>query len=129
MSRRAWPQRQPAWSPAQSASWTPRHIPDTDPELPSCDMRSFADDTCIDLQGVYYGLGAPAAAATRLLKHLNMNDDISEWLYDKGWRTFESQPLQARGAVAGRQPAHAGRAGPQLEQARRARMERGRDHG
>ena len=56
-------------------------------------MRSFAEDTCLDLQGAFYGMGAPAAAATRLLKHLDSNDDTSEWLDSKGWYTSESLPF------------------------------------
>ena len=93
MSNRAWQQSQQVWSPARSAMWTPRQIPDTDPELSSCNMRAFADATRTDLQGIFFGVGAAAAAATRLLEHMNTDDEISEWLDDQGWSTSESVPF------------------------------------
>ena len=89
--------------------WTPRQIPDTDPNLPSCNMRAFADATGTDLQGVFFGVGAADAAATRLLEHLNTDDDIAEWLDDMGWITFESLPFSrpAEASMGGAQVARA----------------------
>ena len=56
-------------------------------------MRAFAKATAKDLQGAFFGVGAAGAAATRLLDHLSTDDDIAEWLDDKGWHTFESLPF------------------------------------